>query len=140
MAYDLSRIEIIGRVSQDPELRKTNSGKDICVLDVANNPGSKDEAATYFKVVTYDKQAVFVSENLKKGKRLFVAGPFKKKKWTSRDGKEGIDLEITAKDLVVMDRETERPAAARPPYDRGELPPIPEMAPPEDPFERYMNY
>lgn len=140
MAYDLNRFEIVARLTQDPELRKTTGGRDICVLSVANNPGGKDDPAEYFRVILFDKQAVFASENLKKGRRIFTAGTLKKKIWTTRDGKNGDSLEITAKELIVMDKEPERPAAARPPYDRGELPPIPEAAPPEDPYDRYRDY
>ena len=140
MARDLNRLEIIGRLTKDPEVRKTQNGKSICVLDVANNQG--DEKTIYFKVVTFERMAENAGQYLRKGSKVLAAGSVDKVDWTSRDGKTGSNLEIRATDLIYLStKEENQNGGSRGGYQqRNDAPPPPTQAPPPDPYDPYDPY
>ncbi|MFN2503368.1 MAG: single-stranded DNA-binding protein, partial [Acidimicrobiales bacterium] len=73
----MNTIQLIGRLTQDPELRYTNTGLATTKLRLAvprRKRNGEEQPPVYVDVVTFDKQAEAVAEHLEKGRRVAVTG------------------------------------------------------------------
>ena len=77
MAKTINKVELLGRVGNDPEMRYTASGIAVTQLRLATDRGRKNgESETdWHTVVVWDKIGEAVAEYVQKGQRLYVAGP-----------------------------------------------------------------
>lgn len=73
---DVNVICLSGRLTRNPELRRTPSGVAVCDLGIASNRYSKDKRqfTTYTRITVWDKQAEWAGENLQTGDAIFVQG------------------------------------------------------------------
>ena len=89
----LNRVEIIGRLGRDPELKYSQSGAAICRLNVATDEsytdreGNRVQKAEWHSVVVFQKAAEHCSQYLSKGSLVFVEGSL-----STRDLKEANPL------------------------------------------------
>ena len=84
----LNRAEIIGRLTRDPELRYTPTGKPVAQLAIATNAflgqddgGERREAVEYHDVVLWGPQAETVAKYLAKGRLVFIEGRLQTRSW-----------------------------------------------------------
>ena len=109
MATDLNKVQIIGRLGQDPEPNQTNGGKTVVNCSFATNysykdsDGKKIEQTDWHRVVFYSGLADVVSKYMTKGSRAYVEGRLKHGKFTDNDGIERYTTEIVASDLQMLD-------------------------------------
>ncbi|MDR0984965.1 MAG: single-stranded DNA-binding protein [Endomicrobium sp.] len=95
---------LIGRLTRDPDLRRTNSGKAICVFDIALGRRIKnivsgewiDADPTFVPIVVWGEQAERCSERLKKGHAVCINGRLNTNKWENNDGIKKSRLEVIA--------------------------------------------
>lgn len=104
------RVEIIGNLGGDPEMRYMPDGTAVTNFSVATNRKWTDkntnelvEEVTWFRVAVWGKQAEACNQYLAKGRQVFVAGRIKTdpktgspKIWTREDGTASATLEIQA--------------------------------------------
>ena len=76
---------LIGRLTRDPEIRKTDSGMTIARYLVAVGRRTKDEA-DYISCVAFGKTAEFVEKYLKKGTRVGVTGRIQTGSYVNKNG------------------------------------------------------
>jgi len=75
---DLNKAQIIGRLTQDIELKTTPNGQSVASFSVATNrnwtdgSGIKQEQAEYHNIVLWGKLAEIASQYLSKGRRLYI--------------------------------------------------------------------
>lgn len=106
---DLNKVMIIGRLTRDPELRSTASGRPVASFGVATNRywtdanGQKQESVEYHNVVLWSKLAEIASQYLKKGKRAFFEGRLQTRDWTGQDGVKRRTTEIIAESMIMLD-------------------------------------
>lgn len=106
---DLNRASILGRLTRDPELRNTPSGKSVVTLGIATNrqwtdqSGQKQKETEYHNVVMWGKLADIAGQYLKKGARLYVEGRLKTREWTGQDGVKRYRTEIIGDNLIMLD-------------------------------------
>ena len=82
MGYNRAIIE--GRLTHDPELRQTPSGKSVCRFSVAVN---RDENHTDFiSCAAFAEKAEFICRYFFKGKPILVEGRLNSEKWTDKNG------------------------------------------------------
>lgn len=82
MGYNRAIIE--GRLTHDPELRQTPSGKSVCRFSVAVN---RDENHTDFiNCAAFAEKAEFICRYFFKGKPILVEGRLNSEKWTDKNG------------------------------------------------------
>jgi single-strand DNA-binding protein len=105
------RIEIIGNVGQDPELRYLASGVAVCSFSVAvnkrwtdSNTGERKEATTWFKVTSWRALAETCHEYVRKGMQIFVAGEVSASAYASAEGPKA-SLEVTASEIKFLSRQ-----------------------------------
>ena len=84
----MNRIQLIGNLGQDPELKYTQTGTALATFNIAVNEKNKEGETTteWFRCVCFGKKAEFVSETLSKGAKVYVEG--KLKSWQNGDGKK----------------------------------------------------
>lgn len=92
-----------GNATKDADVRFTQSGKAVASFNLAVNTRSKDQQGNFqddpplfVKVTVWGKPAEAVSESVKKGTRVIVAGRQRMTQWTTREGEQRQDLEVTA--------------------------------------------
>ena len=107
----LSKIQIIGNLGRNPELRYTQNGRPVATFSVAVNQATKNqqtgewtEATDWFRVSVWGDRAERSAENLRKGSRVFVDGRFRTREYETNDGRKGMSLDVTADNVVGLDR------------------------------------
>lgn len=107
MSADLNNISLTGRCVRDAEVRQTKSGEAIANVSIAVNGYKRDDEATFFDLALFGKKSG-VAQYLKKGTRICVHGRLKQRKYQRKDGGEGVSLEVTVVDLVLLDSKASR--------------------------------
>jgi len=106
----LCKMMIIGNLGRDPEMRYTPNGKPVTTFSVAVSrkynaaDGTQREETQWFRVNAWNKLAETCNEFLSKGQKVFVEGRFQSRAWETQDGKKGTSLEISATDMIMLDR------------------------------------
>jgi single-strand DNA-binding protein len=107
----INRVVLVGRLTRDPELRSTNTGKQVCDFSIAvqkkfkPQDGSPD--ADFFRVSAWEKTAEFVANYLTKGRLVAVDGRLQSRKFTAQDGSNREVVEIVAENVQGLDRPRE---------------------------------
>lgn len=142
----LNRIVLIGRLTQDPELRYTNSGTAVASFSLAvERPrvGQNGERETDFiNIVVWQKQAELCAQYLHKGRLAAVDGRLQIRSYDNREGQKVRVAEVVADSVRFLDR-GDQPAGGTAPAPASAAPsaaarprPEPARAPSfeEDPF------
>lgn len=85
----MNNVNLIGRLTRDPELKEIGGGRSVCELRVAvDNPGRGGVPGdpTYVDVSTFGGQAEACAAHLAKGRQVAVNGRLVFREWTARDG------------------------------------------------------
>ncbi|MBX5492911.1 MAG: single-stranded DNA-binding protein [Chloroflexi bacterium] len=107
---DLCKITLIGNVGRDPEMRFTQSGKQMLSFSVACNrlgprplDGSEPERITeWFNVTCFSGTAERLQNLISKGTRVYVEGRFQLRKYQRADGTPGYSLDVLATEVQVL--------------------------------------
>jgi single-strand DNA-binding protein len=104
----VNRVVIVGRLTRDPEMRTTSTGKSVVDISIAvtkkfkPQDGSPD--ADFFRVNAWDKTAEYISNYLTKGRLVAIDGRLSSRKFTAKDGTEREVVEIVAESVQSLDR------------------------------------
>ena len=107
---NINKVVVIGRLTADPEIKFTPSGKGVCSFSLAVSKFKKDETS-FFNVVAWDKTAEYVSTYLKKGNLIAVEGRLDQRTW-EKDGAKRSTVEIIAEKIQGLEK---KPAAEKAP-------------------------
>lgn len=102
-----NRVELIGNLTRDPELRYTPNGAAVCTFGIATNrtfvsEGEKKEEVDFHRLVSWNKLAELCNQLLKKGMRVFVSGRLQTRSWEAQDGQTRTVTEIVIEDMIVL--------------------------------------
>lgn len=127
MARSLNKVELIGNLTRDPELRYTPQGTGVCTFGLATNrswttdSGEKREDVEYHKIVAWNKLGELCSQLLAKGRKVYVEGRLSTRSWTAQDGSQRQTTEIVISDMIILDsRRGEGEGEVAAPADFGE--------------------
>jgi single-strand DNA-binding protein len=115
MARSLNKVQLIGNLTRDPEMRYTPQGTAVCTFGVATNrswtteSGEKKEAADFHNIVAWNKLAEICAQLLKKGRKVYVEGRLSTRSWQGQDGVQRQRTEIVISDMIILDRKGEAP-------------------------------
>jgi single-strand DNA-binding protein len=109
----MAKIQIIGNVGRDPEMRMTPSGTPVCDFSVAVNRvsksgGERSEQTDWYRVSCWGKQASTAQEIIQKGQQIFVDGRFSPRMYMNKDNVEKMSLDISCNDFQLLGRRSER--------------------------------
>ena len=98
----MNSVHITGRLTRDPELRFTPSGKAVANFSIAVNYRGSDDAS-FFDIVAWEKTAEVVSEHLRQGRRVLIDGYLSQRKWDTPEGEHRQKVEIVAQQVEFLD-------------------------------------
>ncbi len=131
----LNKVQLIGNLTRDPELRYTPTGAAVCTIGVATNrtwtteAGEKKEEVEFHRVIAWNKLAELCSQLLAKGRKIFIEGRLRTNSWTAQDGTQRNTTEIVMEDMILLD--SKRPIPVGEGADAGVAPAGP-SAPSDD--------
>ena len=103
----LNRIIVMGRMTRDPELRRTNSGTAVASFTVAVDRDFKSQSGEketdFIDVVAWRNTAEFVSKYFSKGRMAVVEGRLQLRDWTDNNDNKRRSAEIVADNVYFGD-------------------------------------
>lgn len=104
MAKSINQVILMGRLTRDPEVRTTSTGKTITSFSIAVDRGGQEDAADFFDVTAWEKLGELVSQYLSKGRRCLVQGRLRQDSWDDKEtGKKRSKVEVVATDVTFLD-------------------------------------
>lgn len=104
MARGINQVILMGRLTRDPEVRTTASGKSVTSFSLAVDRGGQDDQADFFDVTAWEKTGELVAQYLSKGRRALVQGRLRQDSWDDKDtGKKRTRVEVVAFDVTFLD-------------------------------------
>ncbi len=102
MAKSINQVILMGRLTRDPELRTTTTGKSVVNFSLAVDKGGQDAGADFFEIVAWEKLAELIQQYLSKGRRCLVQGRLSQRQW-EQDGQKRSRIEVMASDVTFLD-------------------------------------
>ena len=102
----LNRIVLMGRLTRDPELRKTQSGTSVCSFALAVDRDYKREGGKetdFIDIVAWRGTAEFASKYFTKGRMAVVCGRLQIRDWTDKEGSKRRSAEVIADSIYFGD-------------------------------------
>lgn len=103
-----NKVQLIGRLGQDPEIKTLDSGKKVAHFTMATNEnyksadGSKTEETTWHNIVAWNGLAELTSKYLKRGREVCIEGRISYRSYTDKNGVPKSITEIVASDMVLL--------------------------------------
>ncbi|MDP3696939.1 MAG: single-stranded DNA-binding protein [Candidatus Taylorbacteria bacterium] len=107
---NLNKVFIVGRLTQDPEMRSTSTGQNVTTLNIATNrvwtdkSGQKQEAVEYHRVIAWARLGEIAGQYLKKGGLVLIEGRIQTRSWTDQTNNKRYTTEIIVENLQLGPR------------------------------------
>ena len=112
MSRSLNKVQLIGNLGADPEVRSTNNGSRVATLSVATsrqwtgNGGEKQEKTEWHRVICWNNKgsglADIAEKYLKKGDKVYIEGRIEYRTWEDREKQTRYVTEIIARELIML--------------------------------------
>ena len=128
MARGVNKVILIGNLGNDPELRATQTGSQVCTISLATSESWKDkqtgqmqDRTEWHRVVFFNRLAEIAGQYLRKGSKVYVEGSLRTRKWQDQQGQERYTTEIVASEMQMLDSRGEAGGYAQQPggYQQG---------------------
>lgn len=115
MAGSVNKVILVGNLGKDPDVRNTQMGTKVVNLTLATSDswndrqtGERRESTEWHRVVIFNERLADVAEKyLRKGRKVFIEGQLKTRKWTDQQGMERYTTEVVVDrfrgELVLLD-------------------------------------
>ena len=128
----INKVELIGNLGADPEVKVMPSGGNVVNLRLATtrrwkdrNTGERKDATEWHRVVCFNRTADIAAQYLKKGSQVYIEGRLQTRKWQAQDGTDRYSTEVVVNSLTMLGKkstETDTPDGAS-------------LSAPNDPFD-----
>jgi single-strand DNA-binding protein len=113
VSRSLNKVQLIGNLGADPEVRSTSNGSRVATLSIATSrqwkgqSGEKQEKTEWHRVILWNNnkgmQLADVAERFcKKGDKVYVEGSIEYRSWQDREGQTRYTTEINARELILL--------------------------------------
>lgn len=105
----LNKVQLIGNLTRDPELKYTPTGMAVCTFTIATNrswttdTGEKKEEADFTRIVSWNKLAEICGQLLKKGRKVYVEGRLSNRSYQDKEGVTKYISEVVINDMILLD-------------------------------------
>ena len=109
---DLNKVQIIGNITQDVELKQTPNGQNVTTISIATNrnwtdsSGNRQEQAEFHNVVLWGKLAEIAGQYLAKGKKVYIEWRLQTRSWEAQDGTKRYRTEIVGENMIMLSPNT----------------------------------
>ena len=103
----------MGRLTRDPELRATPTGRAVCQFGLAinhyynNSSGERQEETTFVDVEAWGPRAETISKYVSKGHPLFVEGRLKLDSWENKEGEKRSKMKVVLENMQLISQKGE---------------------------------
>lgn len=106
---DLNQVQLIGRLTKEPELKQTQSGSSLVQFSIATSKKWKDangnpqEKTEFHNMVAWRKLADIIGQYLHKGSQVFIQGSLETQSWDDKEsGQKRYRTQIVVNDLIML--------------------------------------
>lgn len=108
----LNHIVLMGRLTRDPELRRTGSGTPVAIFTIAvdrdySGKDGGEKETDFIEIVAWRNTAEFVSKYFTKGRMAVVSGRLQVRKWKNKEGENRYSTEVVADNVYFGDSKKE---------------------------------
>jgi len=103
-----NKVQLIGNVGNDPEIKTFDGGKKLATLTIATNEsyknekGEKIEDTQWHKVVAWGKTAEIIEKYVVKGKEIAVEGKLTHRSYEDKNGEKRYVTEVLVSELLLL--------------------------------------
>lgn len=124
----LNHIVLMGRLTRDPELRRTGNGIGVASFSIAvdrdfKSKDAQEKETDFIDIVAWRNTAEFVSKYFTKGKMAVVSGRLQIRAWTDKEGNKRRSAEVVADNVYFAEPKTESSNYSAPSF---QAPPVPQ--------------
>lgn len=105
----LNKVQLIGNLTRDPELKYTATSMAVCTFTVATNrgwttdTGEKKDEVDFTRIVSWNKLAEICGQLLKKGRKVYVEGRLSNRSYEDKEGVTKYISEVVINDMILLD-------------------------------------
>ena len=103
-----NKVQLIGHVGQEPEIKTFDGGKKVANITIAtndfytNDKGEKVEQTEWHRVTAWGKLAEIIEKYVDKGKEIAVEGKLTHRSYDDKDGSKRYITEVVANDILLL--------------------------------------
>ena len=108
MSRGLNKVQIIGHLGRDPEMRYTPSGRPVTTFTVAVSrswntaDGERHNETEWFNVVAWGNLAEICKQYLNKGQQVYIEGRLQTRRWDDKEGTKHTSVEVVANEMMML--------------------------------------
>lgn len=116
MSMSLNKVQLIGNLTRDPEVKQIPGGQVVAAFGLATNlvwtdsSGQRQNRPEFHNIVAWRKLAEICGQYLRKGSKIYIEGRLQTRDWEGEDGIKRYRTEIVADNMIMLDRKGEGPA------------------------------
>ena len=103
----INRVILVGRLTQDPQMRKTNTGRSVCSFTLAvsrpKRQNSTTQEADFINCVAWEKTAELMCSYLRKGSQIGVEGRIQTRNYDNNEGRKVYVTEVVASNVQFLE-------------------------------------
>ena len=108
----INNVVLVGRLTRDPELRRTNNGTSVCSFTVAVDNRTKNpdgtKSASFIPCTVWQQQADNMTKFLRKGSLVGVEGRLNQRSFVRKDGTNASVLEVLCDSVQFLEPKGDR--------------------------------
>lgn len=104
----LNNVTIMGRLTNEVELRRTTSGKAVASFTIACDKPGKDKGASFIPCVAWEKTGEFIDKYFSKGSAIVVEGRLESRQYETKEGQKRTVLEVVVSQAHFCGKKEEK--------------------------------
>ena len=110
----MNKVIMIGRLTKDPEIKKTSSGKSVASFSLAVSDRYNRDKTDFINCVAWEKTADYLGNYVKKGNLIAVEGRISTRNYDGSDGKKVYITEVVCDSVQGLERNDQPQATPKP--------------------------
>lgn len=114
----INSVVLMGRLTADPELRTTTTGKSVCSFSIAVDRGysknAEERQADFINIVAWESTANFVCRYFSKGSMIAIQGQIQTRRYEDKTGAKRTAFEVIAREVSFCGSKSETGTVSRP--------------------------
>jgi len=108
MSRGLNKVQIIGHLGKEPEMRYTPSGKPVTTFSMAvsrswnSADGERHSETEWFNIVAWGNLAEICKKYLTKGQQVYIEGRLQTRRWDDKEGVKHTSIEVVANEMMML--------------------------------------
>lgn len=100
----MNKVILMGRLTKDPEMRHTATGKAVCSFTLAVDRRYGENETDFFVVQAWQKTAEFCEKYFSKGQKVAVVGRLQNRSWEDNNGNKRSVTEVIAEEVFFAEK------------------------------------